>query len=172
MHELIGLMWCTGALKLIIFLGQRDRLYRIPLLLISYTVDSSFSTLFLYCWLLSMVLSLFTFVLFELSIIDLFNPCCHFWCGKILWNSLFSKTFRKWLLKYIHKLFWYFSLYSLVTGLFPLLQYQRRNRIYKEEQRQLRAASQKKKEGVDGGGGHHWPLFLTNHGFINRKTWK
>lgn len=56
---------------------------------------------------------------------------------------------------YICNKFWYFSLYFLVTGLFPLLQYQRRNRIYKEEQRQLRAASQKKKEGGDGGGGHH-----------------
>lgn len=30
-----------------------------------------------------------------------------------------------------------------------ILQYQRRNRIYKEEQRKLRAASRKEKEGGD-----------------------
>nr|GMD72934.1 NADH dehydrogenase [ubiquinone] iron-sulfur protein 5-B-like [Ipomoea batatas] len=37
---------------------------------------------------------------------------------------------------------------------FPIIQYQRRNRIYKEEQRQLRAAVQKDKAGENGGGTH------------------
>lgn len=36
-----------------------------------------------------------------------------------------------------------------------LLQYQRRNRIYKEEQRQLRAAARKAKEGGDTAENNH-----------------
>lgn len=39
---------------------------------------------------------------------------------------------------------------------FHFFQFQRRNRVYKEEQRQLRAAAEKAKGGGGGADGHHW----------------
>ena len=46
-----------------------------------------------------------------------------------------------------------FESYYVLSG--TIFQFRRRNRIYKEEQRQLRAASRKGKDGEEGVDKHH-----------------
>ncbi|KAI5647186.1 hypothetical protein M9H77_33191 [Catharanthus roseus] len=57
---------------------------------------------------------------------------------------------------YAPQISWRFLfVYVANIAYFFFLKYQRRNRIYKEEQRQLRAAAQKANEGGHDGGSHH-----------------